>query len=192
MKILLFLTKGVELIEMSAFVDVFGWNRSFNHSDTQIVTCGFREEIVTTFDVKLKVDLLIDDVVLEEYDALAIPGGFGNYGFYEDAYNEKFLDLIRAFNDAGKYIATVCVASLPLGKSGILVGKRATTYHLMEGRRQRQLEAFGAIIDEDPIVTDGNIISSWCPSTAAGVAFKLLELLTSKEEADEIRTIMGY
>lgn len=160
--------------------------------DTQIVTCGFREEIVTTFDVKLKVDLLIDDVVLEEYDALAIPGGFGNYGFYEDAYNEKFLDLIRAFNDAGKYIATVCVASLPLGKSGILVGKRATTYHLMEGRRQRQLEAFGAIIDEDPIVTDGNIISSWCPSTAAGVAFKLLELLTSKEDADEIRTIMGY
>ena len=31
-------------------------------------------------------------------DALAIPGGFEEFGFYEEAYNEQLLELIRLFD----------------------------------------------------------------------------------------------
>lgn len=40
----------------------------------------------------------IEEVSADDYDALAIPGGFEEFGFYEEAYNEKLLDLIRQFN----------------------------------------------------------------------------------------------
>ena len=31
---------------------------------------------------------------VDEYEALAIPGGFGEFGFYEEAYEKIFLTLI--------------------------------------------------------------------------------------------------
>lgn len=192
MKILLLLAKGVELIEASAFIDVFGWNKHYNYTKTEIVTCGLRREIRSTFNIPIQVDLLIDEINVDEYDALAIPGGFGDYGFYEDAFDDKFLDIIRKFNEEGKFIASICVGALPIGKSGILKGRKGTTYHLMDRRRQKQLEAFGVNVVDEPVVIDKNIITSWCPSTAADVALKLLELLTSKDESCKTRQIMGF
>ena len=37
------------------------------------------------------------------------------------------------------------------------------------------------------IVVDKNVISSYCPETAPDVAFKLLEMLTSLEEALKVK-----
>ncbi|HBG4551723.1 TPA: DJ-1 family protein, partial [Clostridioides difficile] len=44
----------------------------------------------------------------------------------------------------------------------------------------------------EPIVVDKNIITSYCPETAPHVAFKLLEMLTSKEQMDEVKLAMGF
>ena len=129
---------------------------------------------------------------MDEYDALAIPGGFEEFDFYKEAYDEKFLQLIREFNDKGKIIATICVGALPVGKSGILKNRRATTYHLKNGYRQKELREFGVNVVNEPIVVDKNIISSYCPETAVGVAFKLLEMLTSVEEMEKVKELMGY
>jgi 4-methyl-5(b-hydroxyethyl)-thiazole monophosphate biosynthesis len=43
-----------------------------------------------------------------------------------------------------------------------------------------------------PIVVDDNIITSWDPSTGIDVALLLLERLTSSQNADHIREIMGF
>ena len=56
MKTLLLLAKGVEMMEMSVFVDVFGWARSDFGMDTQIVTCGFNKQVISTFNIPLTVD----------------------------------------------------------------------------------------------------------------------------------------
>lgn len=192
MKILLFMANGVELLEASAFIDVFGWHRDYCDGDIEVVTCGINRRIVSTFDIPIEVDVLVDHVNVEDYDALALPGGFGDYGFYDDAYSQDFIKLIRAFNNQSKIIASICVGALPLGKSGILKGRNATTYHLMNRRRQKQLKEFGVNIVNQPIVVDENIITSWCPSTAIGVALKLLELLSNSKDAESIREIMGY
>lgn len=75
---------------------------------------------------------------VDEYEALAIPGGFEEFGFYEEAYDERFLNLIREFD------------------------------------------------------SKGNIITSHCPETASSVAFKLLEMLTSKEKMEIVKKAMGF
>ena len=54
----------------------------------------------------------MDEVSADEYDALAIPGGFEEFGFYEEAYNEQLLELIRLFDSQKKWIATVCVGAV--------------------------------------------------------------------------------
>lgn len=192
MKVLVFLAKGFETMEFSVFIDVMGWARNDYGCDITVDTCGFHKEVLSTFHVPVITDKLITNINVEDYAALAIPGGFEEFGFYEEAYDEKLLELIRDFHSKNKIIASVCVGALSIGKSGVLNNKRGTTYHLDEGLRQRQLQAFGVTVVNEPIVVDDNIITSYCPQTAPGVAFQLLEMLTSRELSLKVKTAMGY
>ena len=192
MKTLIFLAKGFETMEFSVFVDVMGWARNDYGYDVSVVTCGFQKQVISTFNIPVIVDKTIDEINVDEYDALAIPGGFEEFGFYEEAYDERFLNLIREFDLKGKIIATICVAALPVGKSGVLKNRKATTYHLSNAYRQKQLKEFDVNVVSKPIVVDRNIITSYCPETAPYVAFKLLEMLTSKEQMGIVKTAMGF
>lgn len=192
MKILLLCAKGFETMEFSVFVDVFGWARNDYGYDVHVDTCGFTKQVMSTFHVPIIVDKLIDQINIDEYDALAIPGGFEEFGFYEEAYDERFLELIREFNQQNKPIATICVAALPLGKSGILNNRKATTYHLKDGYRQKQLAESGACVVNERIVIDNNIITSYCPETAPDVAFELLRKLIGDDKMLIVKHAMGY
>jgi 4-methyl-5(b-hydroxyethyl)-thiazole monophosphate biosynthesis len=191
-KVLLFLNQGFETMEFSPFVDVCGWARNDYQVPITVTTCGFTKVVTSTFDIPVTVDCLIDTVNVADYDALAIPGGFEEFGFYETAYSAAFLALIRQFHAAHKWIASVCVGALPVGKSGILTGHRGTTYHLQGGKRQQQLAAFGVEVVNQPVVIDQQVITSYCPQTAAEVAFCLLEQLTDATTATTLRQAMGY
>ncbi len=129
-QILLLLAEGFEIYEASVFIDVFGWNKIEGDGSTQLFTCGITKEVKSTFDQKLIVDYTLDEINVNEFSALAIPGGFENFGFYESAYSESFLNLIREFNLQNKMIASICTGALPIAKSGILKNRRATTYNL--------------------------------------------------------------
>lgn len=192
MRTLVFLLKGFETMEFSVFVDVLGWARNDFGYDVPVVTGGFQEKVVSTFNIPVLVDKTIDSISVDDFDALAIPGGFEEFGFYEEAYDERFLNLIREFDARGKIIATICVAALPVGKSGVLTGRKATTYHLRDAYRQKQLKEFQVDVVNEPIVVDKNIITSYCPETAPSVAFKLLEMLTSTEEMEQVKQAMGF
>ncbi|BCJ93832.1 protease [Anaerocolumna cellulosilytica] len=192
MKILLFLAKGFETMEFSPFIDVMGWAKNDYGIDVSVVTCGFKREVISAFNIPVLVEKTIEEISVDDYDALAIPGGFEDFGFYEEAYNENFLDLIRSFDAKNKIIASICVGALPLGKSGILNNRKATTYHLGDGMRQNQLKGFNVHVINEPIVVDKNVITSYCPETAPGVAFKLLELLTSNDEMEIVKKSMGF
>jgi 4-methyl-5(b-hydroxyethyl)-thiazole monophosphate biosynthesis len=76
--------------------------------------------------------------------------------------------------------------------SGVLEGRRATTYQLLGGHRRRQLAGFGVEVVDQPVVTDGVVTTSAGPSTAAAVAFRLLEQLTGAANASHIRRLMGF
>lgn len=192
MKVLVFCAKGFETMEFSVFIDVLGWARNDFGHDIKVETCGFSKQITSTFNVTIIADKTIDEIDVNEYDALAIPGGFEEFNFYEEAYDERLLELIRAFNSQNKIIATICVGALPVGKSGVLLNRKATTYHLKNGYRQKQLKNFGATVINQPIIIDKNIITSYCPQTAPYVAFELLNKLIGKKETISVKRAMGY
>jgi len=189
-KVLLLLANGFETFEASVFIDVIGWNLVEGDCSTQLFTCGLKKEIESSFNQRFIVDFVVDEIDITLFDALAIPGGFEVYGFYDDAYDEKFLELIRGFKSNNKIIASICVGALPLGKSGILKDKKATTYNNVV--RREALQGFGVNVINEAIVIDDNVITSWNPSTAIDVALLLLEQLTTKNNAENIRKLMGF
>ena len=188
--ILLLLSNGFEILEASAFIDVMGWNFEEGDKSTKLFTCGLRKQINSSFNHQFTVDCLIKELDIDKFDALAIPGGFKDYGYFEDAYNEEFLSLISEFRSKKKIIASICVGALPVAKSGILNNKSGTTYNNEDYRKE--LVNYGVNLLDNPIVIDNNLITSNGPSTALDVAFALLEALTSKENTLKVRNLMGF
>ena len=191
-KILLLLANGFEAYEASVFTDVFGWNQAEGDGSTKLITCGRRKQLQCTWNLTVTPELLLDTINPTMFDALAIPGGFEEAGFYEDAFSDDFIAVIRDFDKANKPIASICVGALPLGKSGVLCDRKGTTYHLNGGQRQDQLSSYGVEIIHQPIVIDKNIITSSSPATALDVAFTFLEMLTSLENCQKVRFAMGF
>lgn len=188
--ILLLLANGFEILEASAFIDVMGWNLEEGDKSTKLYSCGLRKEINSSFNQKFTVDVLVNEVDINSFDALVVPGGFKNYGYYEDAFKEEFLNVIREFRSKNKIIASVCVGALPLAKSGVLKNKNATTYNQAESIQS--LKNNGVVVSNEEIVIDDNLITSNGPSTAVEVAFILLERLTSNENTFDVRELMGF
>lgn len=191
-QVLLLLCKGVEIYEAAAFYDVLGWSGVYGTEAVKVITVGLQAEVQGTFGIRLIPDKLLSAVQAEEFEALAIPGGFEIYGYYEEAYSEPVVNLIRRFEELEKPIASICVGALPVANSGILRGRQATTYHLREGVRRKQLAGFGVNVVDTPIVRDGNVITSTSPATAMEVAFELLAIITSDENSRGIREMMGF
>lgn len=191
-KVLLFLAQGFEEYEAGVFTDVIGWSRVLGIEPVDMISTALRPEIKCKWNLIVRPEIEFDKINPNDYDALAIPGGFDDAGFYEDAYDERFLNLIREFNKEGKIIAAVCVAAMPIGKSGVLKGRKATTYDLSDGLRRKQLADFGVNVQDKHVVVDNNIITSTGPATGLEVSFKLLEMLTSTKNVDEIKTQMRF
>ncbi|MEI7829834.1 MAG: DJ-1/PfpI family protein [Prolixibacteraceae bacterium] len=192
--VLLFLSQGFEEYEASVFTDVFGWSRIYGSEPVNLITTGLRKEIKCTWNFIVKPELDFEEINIEDYNALAIPGGFEAAGFYEDAFDDRLLGLIREFDKQGKIIASICVGALPIAKSGILNNRFATTYDIEDefGSRRKQLAELGAIVKDDKIVVDKNIITSTGPSTGVDVAFKLLEMLTNEENVKLVKKFMRF
>ena len=74
MKTLLFLAKGFETMEFSVFVDVMGWGRNDYGYDVEVVTCGFQKQVMSTFNIPVIVDTLIDEINVDDYDSLSYTG----------------------------------------------------------------------------------------------------------------------
>ena len=190
--VLLFFAQGFEAYEASVFTDVMGWSKSFGNEPVDLITTGLRPEIKCTWNFIVKPEIEFNELDVGDFDALAIPGGFESAGFYEDAYDERFLNLIREFDKENKIIASICVAAMPIGKSGVLTNRKATTYDLLDGLRRKQLADFGANVQDEMIVEDKNIITSTGPAAGIEVAFRLLEMLTNLENVAIVKKYMRF
>ena len=179
------------MYEASVFIDVIGWNLTSGNGQTELFTCGLRKHVRSSFNQTVIVDFVVDEVNVGEFAAIAIPGGFEEYHFYDDAYHHSFSQIINSFYQRKKIIASICTGALPVAKAGVLVGKQGTTYN-QSPLRQEALKGMGVDVIQEPIVVDDNIITSWNPSTAMNVAFLLLEKLTTKENAGLIKEKMGF
>lgn len=102
-------------------------------------------------------DLAIRDVSVEDFDALVVPGG--SRSPEQLRTQDAALAVVRAFEDAGKPIASICHGPWLLASAGVLQGKRATCYFAI---RDDVANAGATYIDQE-VVVDGNLITSRTP-----------------------------
>ena len=193
-KILILISQGVEILEVSPFIDIFGWNMVVGKKNTTTTTVSIHDIIYCTWNLKIfpQLNLKKESIDLEEYDALVIPGGFGKAGFFNDMKDSIFKNVIQHFNEKNKIIVGVCTGVIPLGEAGILKGRRATTYLLDNERYFSQLEKYGAIPISEEIVEDENLITCSGPKNALETAFLLLEKFSDKENCNIVKKNMCF
>jgi len=191
-KVLLFLSQGFEAYEAGVFTDVIGWSRELGIEPVDMISTALRPEIKCKWNLIVRPEIAFEKINIDEYDALAIPGGFKNSGYYEDVFDERFQHVIREFDKDKKIIAAVCDAAVPVAKSGVLKDRNATTYDLSDIYGREYLADLGVNVQDKHIVIDKNIITSTGPATGLDVSFKLLEMLTSQKNVDEVKKYMRF
>jgi 4-methyl-5(b-hydroxyethyl)-thiazole monophosphate biosynthesis len=191
-KVLLFLPQGFEVYEAGVFTDVLGWSKELGKEPVDLISTALRPEIKCKWSLIVRPQIEFENLNFDEYDALALPGGFQNSGYYDDAFDERFLEVIRKFNQDRKIIAAVCAAAAPIARSGVLEGRKATTYDLSDIYGRSYLAECGVKVQDKTLVIDDNVITSTGPATGIDVAFKLLEMLTSAENVNEVKKNMRF
>ena len=193
-KILIFASNGFESLELSPFIDIFGWNNIVGNKKIFPTICAIHDEVYATWNLKIipEVNLTNNSIDLNEFQALVIPGGFGKAGFFNDIQSELLKSLLNHFILNKKIVIGICTGALALGIHGFLKNIPATTYLLDNNRYFNQLEKYGAKSTRENIVIWENIITSSGPNTAIEVAFYLLEILTDKENCIVVKKNMGF
>ena len=170
MNVVVLLATGFEEIEAITIVDVL------RRAGISTLLAGIAPPpIAGGHGIRVAPDCSIDDIAT--YDALVLPGG--NPGYINLERDQRVLKLIRATYEAGKYVAAICAAPHVLGVAGIMEGVTATCYP--------GIEIAGAQRVEERVVRHGTIITSQGPGTAIDFALDLVEVLTTKENAREVR-----
>ena len=120
----------------------------------------------------LPVDTTVAEVDEADFDALVIPGGYAPDKLRR---SEAVLDLVRAFDEAGKPIAFICHAGWVPISAKIIKGRRATSVSAI---RDDMINAGADWVDE-PTVVDGHLISARTPADLGPWMKALLRALES-------------
>lgn len=106
---------------------------------------------------RVHVDKTIAEANPNDYDGLLLPGGFINPDLLRQSAEAR--EFVRAFDRAGKPIASLCHGPWVLASAGLLQGRTLTSW---PGVRDDLVNA-GAIWLDQEFVRDGNLATSRGP-----------------------------
>ena len=106
---------------------------------------------------RVHVDKTIAEAKPEDYDGLLLPGGFINPDLLRQSAEAR--EFVRAFDRAGKPIATLCHGPWVLASAGLLQGRTLTSW---PGVRDDLVNAGATWLDQE-FVRDGNLVTSRGP-----------------------------
>ena len=128
---------------------------------------------------------LADLSKVERCDVICIPGGFGTTAAMLD---EAFMAQVRRLGAGAKYQTSVCTGSLILAAAGFLKGKRAACHWAWRSL----LEPFGAIVAEERVARDGNVITGGGVTAGIDFGFVMLEELAGRDYAEAVQLGLEY
>ena len=104
------------------------------------------------------VDITLDDVDVDDYDALVLPGGVANPDKLRA--EERAVEIVQDFMDDDKIVAAICHAPWLLVEADVIDGRRLTGFASI---RTDLENAGGDVVEDEEVVIDENLITSRCP-----------------------------
>jgi protease I len=134
---------------------------------------------------KVKADRGIDQVHADDYAALVIPGGQSPDHLRADP---RFVEFVKAFDATKRPLAAVCHGPQLLITAGLVPGRNLTAWKTV----QEDLRQMGARVHDEPVVRDGNWITSRQPQDLEAFSEAIIDALGGaprhlSEEAEESR-----
>lgn len=169
-----FLAHGFEEVEAVTVIDFL------RRAGIQVEIIGVTGKSITgSHGISVTADVEIQGTE-SSYDALVIPGGMP--GAKNIAECEFAVQMIKSLDRRGGLIAAICAApAVVLGAHDLIRGRAVTCYPGFEDKLQN------GIFKEDAVVTDGNLISSRGPGTAAEFSLAIIAYLADPGTAETLR-----
>jgi protease I len=152
---------------------------------TAFTKAGIAYEIASTrrgactgmLGAKVMATTSLEEVDPKGYDAILIVGGGGAQVHLWD--DDLLQPIVRFFTDKMKVVGAICLGPVVLARAGILKGKKATYYESPVAFRE--MKAGGAVLVNQPVVTDGRIVTANGPAAAKAFADTFVKMLTAIE-----------
>lgn len=170
----LILGNGFEEIEALTPVDIL------RRGGVEIRTAGIGGLLVEgAHGITVQADCTVEEMDLNAMEMVILPGGLG--GVQSMDGSEAAVAAVRRAHADGKYVAAICAAPTLLSKLGITHGRRCTSYPGTDVQMDGAIYVCG-----EPVVVDGNLITSRGPGTATVFALQLLQTLRGRETAERV------
>ncbi|KAL8587336.1 hypothetical protein ACOMHN_045583 [Nucella lapillus] len=171
---LVLLAEGAEEMETVITVDVL------RRGGVEVTLAGLtgKGAVKCSRNVHIVPDESLEKVQGKEFDALILPGGGG--GANKLAECKKVGELLKKQMERGALVAAICAAPKALAAHGIAKGKKVTSYPSFE----KEMHDYTYL--QDPVVQDGNLITSRGPGTCFEFALKIVEYLVNQDKAKSL------
>ena len=123
------------------------------------------------WSIELPVDAKIENAKVDDYDMLVIPGGVINPD--KMRVNQYFVDFAKKFLESGKPVAAICHGPQLLIETGLLEGRRITSYPSI----QSDIINAGADWLDKEVVVDEGLITSRSPKDLDAFNKKIIEVV---------------
>lgn len=178
-KLVVFVAEGFEEIEALTVVDVL------RRAEVECDICSLKGEYISgAHDIVIKADINIDEIDGRQYDGLILPGGMP--GAENLRTNLKVIEIVKDFCNSGKLTSAICAAPIVLEKAEVVNGRKITSYPSFKNKLGN------CIYSEEPVVLDGNILTSRGPATALDFSYKILEFFGLFEELEQLKEGMLF
>lgn len=140
-----------------------------------IIASSLKGEAQGKSGQKVTVDMIIDEVVPEDFDALVFIGGPGALEYVD---NLSVHQLIQQAVNKDKVLAAICIAPEILAQAGVLKEKKATVWSdPVDKSTIEVLEKGGAEYLDQAVVVDGKIVTGNGPEAATEFGQRIVEVL---------------
>jgi protease I len=155
--------------------------RDEEYQDPKTVLEGAGIKVITASTTKNKIegklglivtpDILVQDLNIDQTDALIFIGGGGAEQYFHD---KIALNLAKAAKEKGKIYGAICIAPVILANAGLLKDKKATVF----SSEIDAIEDQGAIYLAQDVVIDDKLITANGPLAAKKFGQEILKLLS--------------
>ncbi|NVK27956.1 DJ-1 family protein [Marinomonas sp. CT5] len=175
-KVLVTVANGSEDIEAITIIDVL----RRGGLDVTVASVHDAKQVEFAHGSKFEADALLVDVADQQFEAIVLPGGMPGAEHLRDC--ELLVDMLEKHDIQDALLAAICASpAVVFGTHGFVVDKQATCYPGFEDGLT------GAeFIANEPVVMDGNILTSKGPATAMVFALTVLGNLKGYEAAQNV------